>query len=304
MGITTGLIIIVTFLWTLPDGRLHIIFCNVGQGDSAYIKFPDGRDMVVDGGPDNTALLCLGKYMPMWDRTIDIVLLTHPQKDHLQGFVSLLDRYTVRYMVKSDVDSNTDGYNEMQKIIKKKNIPVRFVVAGDSIRLGNATVHILWPTEDQIARGKNSLDQANELNAHSSSVLGVTSYASPTEDTNHFSVVFALQYGKFDAFFPGDADSNVESNYIGELAGRRFVVLKVPHHGSKTGMTEAFVQWLQPKIAVISVGRNSFGHPSSEALQLLQTIGSRIIRTDKVGDIEIVSDGRSYWYKGGKNIAL
>src|SRR3989344_728069 len=90
-GIITGSILIFSFFGSFPDGKLHIVFCDVGQGDAAYVRFPDGQDMVVDGGPNDNVLGCLGKYMPFWDRHIDLVMLSNPQKDHLQGLISVLE---------------------------------------------------------------------------------------------------------------------------------------------------------------------------------------------------------------------
>ena len=90
-GIVTGLILLFSFIATLPDGKLHIVFCDIGQGDAAYVRFPDGRDMLIDGGPNDKVLNCLGKHMPFWDRRINLVVLTHPQKDHMQGLNPVLE---------------------------------------------------------------------------------------------------------------------------------------------------------------------------------------------------------------------
>lgn len=276
-GIITGSILLFTFLGTLPDGKLHIVFCNVGQGDAAYVRFPDGRDMVVDGGPNDAVIGCLSRHMPFWDRAIDLVVLSHPQKDHMQGLISVLARYKVTYVIKSDVANTSEGYKEFMDEIAKNNIKVRLVTAGEQAKIGNTSLSMIWPSNSQIARVKGN-------------VLGTT-----TEDLNDFCVVFWLQYGTFDAFFPGDADQHVENYYTGgPLADGQVELLKVPHHGSKTGMTEAFLSWLHPQTAVISVGKNSYGHPATEALSMLEKVGAQIHRTDKEGDIEVVSDGRSW----------
>lgn len=121
-------------------------------------------------------------------------------------------------------------------------------------------------------------------------------------DLNAYCQVFELQYGSFSALFTGDADAPVEPNYTGDkLADNQMEVLKVPHHGSKTGMTQAFVNWVHPKLAVISVGKNLYGQPSDEAISMLQSIGARVLRTDKSGDIEVVSDGKNWAIKTEKN---
>src|SRR3990170_1813339 len=111
-GIATGLILLFSFVGTLPDGKLHIVFCNVGQGDGAYIRFPDGRDMVVDAGPNNKIIKCLSSHMPFWDRHINLVLATHPQKDHIGGLPEVLRRFRVDYVLRSDVGADSEIFRE------------------------------------------------------------------------------------------------------------------------------------------------------------------------------------------------
>lgn len=279
-GIITGCILLISFLGSFPDGKLHIFFCNVGQGDAAYVRFPDGRDMLVDGGPNDSVLACLGRHMPFWDREINIVANSHPQNDHLKGIISVLNRYKVDYVVRSQIVGSDDLYAQFVSVIKAHHVPERLVTAGERISVGPASLSVIWPSEAQIA-----------LMHPVGNVLGSSSDA----NLNDGSLVFFLRYGSFDALFPGDADAHVEGQYTGsELADGQVEVLKVPHHGSKTGMTQSFVDWLKPALSVISVGKNSYGHPSAEAIDMLQRIGSAIHRTDKEGDIEVVSDGKSW----------
>lgn len=283
-GIVTGFLLIVSFLWSLPDGKLHITVCDVGQGDASYVRFPDGRDMLVDGGPNDKVLGCLAGHMPFWDRNIDIVILSHPQKDHMQGLLSVLTRYHVGYVVRSDIQNATDGFQQLTEVVKNQKIPEKLVTVGEQIRIGQVSLRVIWPSADQIARMTPPVAQ------ESSHVLGAS-----TGDLNDGSVVFWLRYGSFDALFPGDADRHVEGNYTGgQLADGTVELLKVPHHGSKTGMTSAFLDWLKPKLAVISIGKNAYGHPSAEALQLLATYATQVLRTDEAGDIEVVSDGKNW----------
>jgi len=276
VGITTGFILLLTFIWTQPDGKLHIVFCNVGQGDGAYIRFSDGRDMLIDGGPDNGRILtCLGRHMPFWDRHINIIVMSHPQADHMGGLADVFQRFSVDYFVRSDVDNSTDIYQKMMNVIKQKHVPEKFVTEGDHIIIGHTSLSILWPSKTQI-------------------VLMQPDVSGAVIDTqlNDGCVVLALRYGIFDAIFTGDADSRVEAKFDQLQVFKDPVeVLKVPHHGSKTGMTSAFVDWLKPKLAVISVGKNTYGQPSKEAVDMLQNVHSKILRTDQKGDIEVVSDG-------------
>lgn len=283
-GFTTGLLLLLNFLSSLPDGKLHIVVCNVGQGDAAYVRFPDGRDMVIDGGPNDKVLECLGKHMPFWDRSLDIVVLTHPQKDHMSGLISVVERFTVKHVLRSDLPSNTEESQRLQDVLGKRKVAGRFVAAGERIDIGSVSLSVVWPSTEQIASLKAQGGSGNPT------VLGAS-----TTDLNDGSLVFWLRYGSFDALFTGDADTRVEGNYVNtKLADGVVELLKVPHHGSKTGMTKAFADRLRPQISVISVGRNTYGHPTRETLEMLASVGSRVLRTDKEGDIEIVSDGKAW----------
>lgn len=267
-GVIIGIMILFSFIRTQPDGKLHITFCDVGQGDAAYVRFPDGRDMLVDGGPNDKVLACLGKHMPFWDRNIDIVMLSHPEKDHLQGLISVLERYDVEYFIRSDIANTTEGYAKLMDIIRQKGISQKFMAQGESIDVDNTSLSFLWPSGD---------------------VLGVS-----TTKGNDYSLVFSLRYGSFDALFTGDAPMDLIPRLRSGQALDVLEVLKVPHHGSKTGMNQAFVDWLHPQLSVISVGKNNYGHPTKEIMDMLQTVDSRIVRTDLLGDITVISDGKNW----------
>lgn len=131
-----GLLITLAIFLTLPNGKLIITFCDVGQGDSAYIQFPDGRDMVIDGGPSPAVLSCLGRHMPFWDRHIDLVLVTHPEKDHFEGVTHILRRYRVDYLLQSDVDNVTESYKAFLSEAAKHTISIKHLHAGDQMKIG------------------------------------------------------------------------------------------------------------------------------------------------------------------------
>lgn len=290
-GIATGLILLLGFFRTLPDGKLHLVFCSVGQGDAAYIRFPDGRDMLVDGGPNNAVLGCLGRHMPFWDRHINLVVMTHPQKDHLQGLIAVLDRYRTDYFVRSDIAHTTEGFASLMDVVARRGVKQQFVMTGETISVGATTLSVLWPSAEQIAVFKRYSLASSQGSTLQSSVLG----ASSPVDLNDGSIVFWLRYGSFDALFTGDADTRVESSWKNiQLADDPLEVLKFPHHGSRTGMSEEFLSLLRPKLAVISVGKNNYGHPNEAVLATLARLAIQVKRTDREGDIEIISDGRSW----------
>ena len=109
------------FIKNNSDGKLHVYFCDVGQGDAIYIRMPTGADMLIDGGPNSKVVDCLSKHMPFYDRKIDLVVLTHPQADHLKGLIDVLERYNVTYFASSSIANNTEGYSKLVSLIKEKN---------------------------------------------------------------------------------------------------------------------------------------------------------------------------------------
>jgi len=281
-GFVTGLILLFHFLVSLPDGKLHIIVCDVGQGDATYIRFADGSDMLVDGGPNDKVLSCLGKYMPFWDRSIDVVLLTHAEYDHIQGLLSVVKRYKVGYFVRSAVSQDNEDYRSLLAYIHNHQVQEKMVMSGQSIRIGRATVSVVWPSAEQIAA----------MSGPGAQVLGHS-----TESVNEGSVVFWLRYGSFDALFPGDVSLSLSATHgVKQLADNTVELLKVPHHGSKFGMDKAFIGWLKPSLAIVSVSNNNtYGHPSAEIQTLLADEQVKLLRTDEKGNIEIMSDGKGWF---------
>lgn len=255
------------------DGKLHLIFCDVGQGDAIFIRTSGGSDILIDGGPDRSILSCLDDHMPFWDKTIEAVILTHPDKDHLGGVVDVIKRYRVSALFTQPNPGKTDIYKLFEKGLADKKLSAKFVEAGDILRMPDGTeLDILSPES-----------RAPDPQANKSTL-------------NTYSVIAKLKYGKFSALFTGDAGVEVEDR-IAERAGD-IDVLKVPHHGSKTGMSDYFLSMVKPEIAVISVGaKNSYGHPTQFSLDLLNNHGARIIRTDLDGEVEILSDGLSWSLK-------
>ena len=294
-GIITGLILLFNFFQQLPDGKMHIVFCDVGQGDATYIRFPNGKDMLIDGGPSGPAssagkqtpkvLGCLAKHMSIFDREIDVVVLTHPQEDHLGGLSEIVKRYQVHYFVHSDSTATTEGYTKFMDSIAQKHIPSRSVATGEEITIGMTQFVVLSPKKSILA------------GLGTSNVLGAA-------DVNESCVVLRLSYGSFDALFMADADSQVDPELVTQPFRKQgeLEVLKVPHHGSKTGMTEGFLSWIgQTDTAIISVGKNMYGHPAPETLTQLTKRNMQVKRTDQEGDIEIITDGKTWMVKTSKN---
>lgn len=285
LGAIFGLILLIVYISTQSDGRLHLIFCNVGQGDAAYLKMPDGHDLLIDGGPNDKVLSCLGKYMPVFDREIDLVMLTHPQKDHMQGLISVLERYKVKYFVIGVEGNNSEGYRKLVNLLQEKKITYKNLYQGDYFNIGKVRFDILWPERQWIA--EKFKNQESEIMNYGKAVLGL----STDEDLNDFSYFMHVSYGNFDVLFTGDGDQRIQPEIMNTIELPDVEVLKFPHHGSKTGTLAEFLDKIKAETAVISVGKNPWGHPTKEALKLLNERNIQILRTDLLGNIEVISDG-------------
>ena len=260
--------LLISVLSVNHSSDLMVIACNVGQGDSLLIQ-KGNTQIIVDGGPGNKAVDCLSRYMPFWDRNIELAVLTHPQADHYEGLIEVFKRYEVNYFLANEAGNITQGY----KVLKEK-------VGGMGTKVLNPN-----PSKD-MGIGLIYLD-----------ILFPDKPINPSDDLNNYSVVFNLRYKNFSMLFTGDIGPEINAEIL--AAGLTDVdVLKVPHHGSKNGLTEQVLNATKPEIAIISVGeKNRYGHPHEEILQMLGNNKVKILRTDKSGDIIIRTDGDNIYYK-------
>jgi competence protein ComEC len=310
----------------LPDGKLRLVFCDVGQGDGIYIGAPGGEDILIDGGPNRKILECLGRNMPFWDKRVEIVVLTHPQADHLNGLIDVLERYKVGYFVTSPIGNETKGYRKLKELIEEKGVSVRNVYTGDKIKLKTQSskfktkpelpitnyqlpreteFRVLWPSRKFIAENISAGEKITYSDKHvqtflSNSVLGVST---AHKDLNDFSVVLELKFGEFEALLGGDADEGIQGNILAANSWDigPVEVFKVPHHGSKYGILKEYLDEVEPIFAVVSVGKNRWGHPDKSILEKLEVRGLRIWRTDKNGDVKFTTDGKQIWVESDRN---
>jgi len=257
------IIIFFIFLSSFFDERTKIVFCNVGQGDATYIRIRNKIDVLIDAGPDKSVLSCLGKYMPFWDRKIELIFISHNQKDHFGGINYILDRYQIdtMYFV-NDINASLQSFKRLKEKIIDKKIKIEEALAGKIIQaiqlrqLDEARFSMIWPIK----------------NLHSN-------------NDNDFSNVLLFEEDTFRTLFTGDASPFVLSRLSHGSLGK-VDILKVPHHGSKNGLTKKFLDLVNPSIAVINVGKNnSYGHPHKQILDMLEAKNIKIRRTDEEGDI-------------------
>jgi len=248
---------------------LKVTFLNVGQGDAIFIESPTGNQILIDGGPNKKILEALGGAMPFYDRSIDAVLATHPDLDHIGGLPEVLNSYKVKEYFDNGVKSETDASKELAKDISDKKITHSLLKRGELMDLGGGVfIEILFPFDVPDPKSK---------------------------DTNEYSIVAKVYYGNTSFLLTGDAPIATEKLLVA-YDGKRLAsdVLKVAHHGSKNSLSDAFLSAVSPKFSVISVGKdNRYGHPNQEVLDFLGKINTKILETFISGNICFYSDGTS-----------
>ncbi len=259
---------------SMPDDELHVSFLDVGEGDAVLIQ-KGNQQVLVDGGPSPQALtLGLGDKMPFWDRTIELVVLTHPHADHIGGLVAVLQRYQVEQVLYPDLDDDSPLYEEWLNLIEGKDIEYTLAQAGQEVDLGDGvTISVLNPQTPLLTGTESDIDNNG--------------------------VVLRLRRGRASFLLAADIMWEAEFELISRGAELASTVLKVAHHGSKTSTTAEFLAAANPEVAVISVGENSYGHPSDEVMtRLEQALGSEnTFRTDEQGTIEFTTDGERLWVR-------
>lgn len=250
------------------DGRLHIVFCDVGQGDAIFMRTPKGVDILVDGGPNDKVLNCLNRHMPFWDREIEIVFATHPDADHITGLLEVIKSYKVLSFDTTQKSRGTKVFRALEEAIGFQKIPKRYLFSEDQFRLSDGVViKSLWPTRNFVSSNSNS------------------------EDANSFSLVQLVSFGKFNMLLTGD----IEAGSLNTLAsGLPLNILKLPHHGSKTGVDEKTFELLKPAMTIVSSGKNNrYHHPHPSVISLLKKYNLEYKRTDIDGEIEVITNGQT-----------
>jgi len=251
-----------------PDETLTVAFLDVGQGDAVFIEAPSGRQMLIDGGPSKRVLRKLGSQMWFWDRSIDAVVASHPDKDHIGGLGDVLEVYDVGAVLRSGATSSTEVFDAWRGAIEREDAAHRTIVAGQSIRLSpRVRFDVLFPPRS----------------------IDVTAM-----EPNKASVVGRLVYGDTAFLLSGDAPKAVEEYIAGRYGGNlASQVLKAGHHGSDTSTGKSWLGWADPKWAVVSAGKdNRYGHPAPSVVERLKRFGIEILQTKKRGTVIFESDGK------------
>jgi len=272
-----------------PDSNVHIVMCDVGQGDATVVihRF---TQVVIDGGPSSEKMMaCLSERMPFWDRQIEMVVVSNNDEDHYLGLIEVLERYEVGMFVASSIVKKAKSFEKLREVVVSEEALVHVPQVGEELKAGELAFKVLWPQEKM---GDERLWHAQPVvDASLSEILGAMSVKEP----NSYSVVLELDFGEFEALFTGDIGEDEEKILL-ERGLRDIEYLKVGHHGSKYSSSLKFLEKIMPEVAVIGVGaKNSYGHPTKEVLGNLEQVGAKVLRTDKDGIIEVVSDGERMW---------
>src|SRR3990167_4496546 len=265
------LLVVNIYLFSLDFKRsnsrgLTFAMLDIGQGDALFVESPTGTQIMFDGGPTKSVLGPLARVMSPFDKSIDAIVITNPDADHIGGFLDILKNYKVGKVFESGAINDSKIYQNLQAEIKRQNIPEILVKRGMKLDIGGgAQIDILFPDRD------------------------VSTWSS-----NDASVVARLSYGKTSVMLTGDATVKTEGIVLAENSSAQLqsTVLKVGHHGSRTSSSHDFIQAVAPTYTMISDDKdNKYGHPHQETLDTLASFGARIFRTDLLGIIVMKSDG-------------
>lgn len=252
----------------LQDGLLRVYFFDVGQGDAIFIQAPNGNQVLVDGGPDGTVVERLQEVMPLHDRSIDAVIVSHPHSDHIAGLADVMASYDVGAVLATEGLYDSATFKKWDAAVASEDASLVQGRLGKTFDLGSGvTLTVLYPMEPELT----------------------------PKEPHEANVTVLLKYGELEVLLTGDMESDVEDFLIKAGAPLDVDVLKVGHHGSKTSTSAAFLEATSPQTAVISAGRdNKYGHPAPSVLSRLENSAIKYYRTDIDGSIRLTSDGERY----------
>lgn len=296
---------------SFPDRKVKVVFCSAGQGDETLIQ-KGFTQILIDGSRKGRALDCLRKHIPFFDRQIELMIVSHPQTDHFGGLSDVIKKYRVMSFVYNGMRGESQEWEEFSKLVLEEGAEIEAVAAGDEIRAGELRFQILWPPRGPVARhprptasfadsvqaldgGPPRASPSGGFAEANNQILGVSS---PGE-LNSGAVVMDFSYGDFNALFTGDIGEEEETEIINNGYNnynfyKHYQVLKVAHHGSKYSSSLEFLKAIRPALAVIEVGKNSYGHPTAEAMDRLKEVGARVMRTDRDGEVVVETDGERW----------
>lgn len=293
-----GLIVQLIRYW--PSSNLEVVFCDVGQGDSILIKYGFWQ-MLIDTGPNDQVLECLRQNMPFWDKSLEVLLITHTDTDHIGGCADVLSNYQIDKLFLADTATSESYKNMLRELLSKKSQQTKIKSAfwGQLVSFtSGGELYFLGPDEGRLPMINSSANSFSETLLSDAALLE----SQYKDDLNERSIILLLKYQDFDFLLMGDASCANELALLERGVIKNVEGLKVGHHGSKTSTDANFLKQAQPETAVISCGyNNKFGHPSFEVMQALHQHQVKILRTDELGTIKLITNGKVYWISDHKN---
>ncbi|MCK5018902.1 MAG: MBL fold metallo-hydrolase [Candidatus Peribacteraceae bacterium] len=244
-----------------PNGKLHVNFLDVGQGDSVLLQTPSGNHILIDGGPDLSTLEHLGNLMPFFKRRIEYVVLTHPDLDHLSALPEVLNRYQIKKLFIAGTKKDEPRYLKLLKLAEKNNIPIHLLKMGMIMETSDGVkIEVIFPFDDDIDHKK----------------------------TNNDSIVLRVVYNDNSILLTGDIEEIAEQKILASGIDLSSSILKVAHHGSKTSSSTGFLLAVNPELAIVSSGKeNRFGHPHPNVINRFKRMGISLRHTAKNGTISL-----------------
>lgn len=244
---------------------LQIIFFNVGQGDSIFVKLPNGKSLLIDGGDVEHGSVVIKKLKKLRVKTIDLMVSTHPDIDHIGGLLKVIGRIKVKKIVESGKSYSSHTYYLFKKEAYQNNIPIETAKSGSVI----------------------NLDHNIKINILNSNIK--------SESNNDSSVVLKITYKEISILLTGDIEKKTEKR-LSKSENLKAQVVKIPHHGSSTSTSEAFITAVNPRVAIISYDRfNLFGHPHRSVVKRLKRLGVKVYTTAENDDVELVTNGKKIY---------
>lgn len=256
---------------TRPSNTLRVVFFDIGQGDAIFIQTPSGKQVLIDGGPDATVLRRLGKEMGFFDRTIDMVIATHEDRDHVGGLPDVFNSYTVGTFVRTENQGQSMEAHTIDNLSKRESSEIVYARRGMTFDFGaSTTLRILFPASDP-------------------SML----------EANTSSIVAKLTYGNESFIFTGDSPQTIEKYLLSvDKNDLKANVLKLGHHGSRTSSSREYLEAVRPEYGVVSSGKNNrYGHPHKEVVDFLHELGINMLNTAVEGNIVFETDGKTLMRK-------
>lgn len=244
--------------------ELEVHFLDVGQGDSALVIFPNGKKMLVDGGPRTSGMSVVNYLRQHNIHELDLVVSTHPDEDHLGGLLDVLNQIHVKQVLDSGKAHTTETYREYVQVLRAYNVPIVVAKEGQTIHLDK------WV----------NIEVLNSNNGE--------------EDNNEASVVMKLTMGKIDYLLAADAEVGAEFDMVRDY-DLEAEILKAGHHGSFTSSTQPLLKEVNPDVTILSYGDdNLYGHPHKDVVERLKGLGTTMYSTAQSGAIIVKTNGWSY----------